>query len=544
MTEQPQNKKPLIIMSILGLLVMTVIAYVFTRPQASLMVTDLYQYYPENTAFYMELAPGESLTTRFVEGLDKLGKLENKGLGHSDVAMGEVLKKDFESQISLGSWIPTGQEEEAADNAEPKFLAVLPLKDGVTFETLAKDMKGDLNQFTQTQEGDATLLESKTPQHASLAIHQNNLLVANDTETLKAVLAERKTQPSVIDNPAFKPHLKLLPGKRQGTLLTHMAEFNKYADKNADDPTMEKISELQTEMQAATPVLLGSVTVKNDQYIQLNTFTPVDFSQIKDEALRKDMQALYQNQVAFNLPDILPKETVVYGGMTGLGQFYDLYVNHIADQEGKTSLESAKNQLKMVGLDLRKNVVSLFDGKSAVGVVAKKGMPEILLFLKHSDDTAKTMEQVGMMAAQMASGKVLDKKVDDSHSLKVIESPAIPVKVAYSNVQDDTLVLGTQTGVENVYSVQQKKSPSLKESALYKELAADMPAKVNGVFFVDFQQGASLMDDLAKQSRRTASQEKSFKEVLSGIEGMAGSNTTEGANMIKGQVTIKLATQK
>ncbi len=547
------NKKVLIIMSVVGLLVMATVAWVLTRTAKTNMVTELYKYYPENTAFFMEVEPGEKLASRFFTSLDKMRAMSaNKTAqaGHNDIKLASLFEKDFEPQFSAGTWVAGNKGQNASEPAQAgaarqdnPFLVVVPTKKGVTMETLAKDLKVDMANFEQKKQDDATLLVSKNQQHPPLALHDGHLLIADSEATITSALGEYKTDETLLDNPLYKENLALLPAEREGTVLTLNGEIQQLSENDVKDPTMQNVVQLQKEMQAATPVMVGSIEIDKDQYIKFNSFTPVNLSKIQKEGFRKDVKDLFAKQATFTLPNILPENTVVYGGMVGLGQYYDMYVNHIANAEGKQAISNFEKQMQMMGLDLRKNLVSLLDGKAAVGIMANAGNPEMLFFLNYTPDTEKTLSQFGMMAAQMTGGKVADKKVDEQHTIKVIESPAMPIRVAYSNVQADTVVLGTQAGVENVYAVEQNKQPALDENKLYKELAGELPSKVSGVFFVDLAKGAALIDDLSRRAPRgaNAAQQANMKELLSGFEGIAGSNSMEGEKMLKGHLTIKLA---
>lgn len=537
------NKTPLIVMSVVGLLVVSALAYFLTRPPKSPMVTELYKYYPDNTAFFVELSPGDKLSSRFFSGMDKLRAMHKDSPQQDNMQLSQLFQKDFEPQFSAGTW----KADPKSESDTLPFLMVIPTKKGVSMDTLTQDLHLPANSYSIQKEGDATFLQSKSAHTPILALHQNHLLVSNDAAILKTALEDYKTPSSLLDNPLYKNNLKLLPTERQGTVLALTEEFrdlSQQAPSPAKNPTLDNLSELQQKLQAATPVMVASVKVDKDQFIHFDSFTPVDLAKVEDTAFRKDIQSLYSHQATFQLSQILPQNTVLYGGMVGLADYYDLYINHIATKEDKTSIESFENQLKMMGLDLRKNLISLLDGKSAIGVTASTGQPNILLFLNSTPDTQKAIDQFGMMAAQMTGGKMNDKQVEGDHTLKVLESPMMPIKVAYSNVDTGTLAFGTQAGLEEVYAIEQKKSPSLNENKLYKELSASMPSKVNGLFFINLQEGAALVDELAKKSPASAASRKNqVKELFSGIEGVAGSNTLDPSNVLKGHVTVKLTPQ-
>lgn len=541
--KSPQKSKALLIMTVLGLIAVSVIVWAMNRPSQSRMVTDAYQYYPENTAFYMELAPGDKLAGRFLQGLDNLRAMTKKDNAHSNMQIETLFKKDFEPAISFGVWMPSEGDATTSTQKEAPVLLVIPVKKGVTLETIAADLNIPSDEYSIIKVDDASVIQGKT-NHPPVALHQDHLLAASSMEVLKQALQERKTPQTLLDNPLYKNNLGLLPQQRQGTvLMSNKALQQLPKDNGAADANLEMFVEFQKQLQAATPVMLASITVNQDQYLHFDAFTPVDLAKIENEAFRKDVKSLYQAQASFDLANMLPKDTVMFGGMAGLANYYDLYMNHFADTQGKQNMEQVAAQLKMMGLDLRKNLISLVDGKSGIGVVAKQGQPDVLVFFNNTPDTQKTLEQFGMIAAQMTGGRLTDKQMDADHSVKILESRQLPVKMAFSEVQKDTLVLGTQNGLEGMYSVQQKKAPSLKDNALYKELSAALPDKANGVFFVDLDQGAKMLDELAQKTPRRSlpGDELKFKQVLGGIEGIAGSNTVQGEKMLKGHLIIKLS---
>ncbi len=541
---QPKsNNAKLLIMALLGLVAVAAAVFFFMQPKKGQLVTELYRYYPENTGLYVELAPGDQLASRFFNGVDKLRTLSNPRSPKIDVQLSQLFEKDFQPVFGFGSWpSTTANNSQAAPNNE--FLAVIPTRGNVTPESLAKTLGLPMEQLAVTKEGDTTLITTKSPSNGAMALHKGNLLTAENVDVLRAAVKEYQTSKTLLDNPLFKDNLGLLPEKRQGTVLMASAAFNRMPPNlpgAVKNDTMVKIAEFQQQMQTATPVMVGSISIEKDQYIQFDTFTPLALDKIKNESFRKDIAQALTSQSTLDMAKLLPENTVLYGGMAGLGHYYDLYANHIATEESKASLNTITTQLQALGLDLRKNIISLFDGKAAIGLMAKNGQPDVLVFLNQNADTTKTMEQLGAMTAQMTGGQMVDQKVDASHSLKVLQSPALPLKVGYSGVQTDTLAVGTQDGLQTMYSIQQKKAPSLSESKLYKELTEKLPAKSSGIFYMDVRNSAALLDAASKGA---ISGQAGMKEVLGGIEGIAGANTLDGNKLLKGHMTVKLASEQ
>ncbi len=538
------TKSVLIPMSIAGLLILGIVVFVILHQHKSTgFISDLHQYYPENTAFYMEISPGEKLSVRLLKGLDRLRALRSQTPSQEQASMKTLFKKDFQPMISVGVWLPEPQGKPDATN-HGTFLMVIPTRSGLTAETLVSDLKLPLSAVNITHDGGATFLQSKTDSHPVLALYHDHLLAAYSQDTVKQALAIRQSNHSLLDNPLYKKNLTFLPQERQGTVLALTGQFQKLPDSNLNNPSLQKLIAFQRQIQAATPVMVGSLTINKDQFIHFDSFTPVDFSRVSDQSFRDDIKTLYQKQAVFDLPKFLPEDTVLYGGMLGLGQYYDIYANHIATQEGKDALANVDNQLKMVGLDLRKDIIGLLDGKSAIGVISHHGQPDVLLFLNNTSDTQKALSQLGTMAAQLTGGKFFVQKMDQKHDVKVLQTPSVPVKIAYSDVEPDTLALGTQSAMEKMYTIEQKKDPSLNDNKLYQELTASMPKQVNGVFFVDFQKSAALLDDVRKMAHAPQAAQFSktnFQTVLSGIDGVAGANTMDlKNNVLNGHITVKL----
>jgi hypothetical protein len=72
-----KNPKRLIVSTLCVLMILGGAGYWWLRPSLG-VPGELYRYYPENTGFYVELAPGEKLSRRFVSYLDQQAALEDQ----------------------------------------------------------------------------------------------------------------------------------------------------------------------------------------------------------------------------------------------------------------------------------------------------------------------------------------------------------------------------------------------------------------------------------------------------------------------------------
>jgi Protein of unknown function (DUF3352) len=537
-----QPKYQIIVIALICLAIVWAVLYFggdYLRPR---MVTKFYRYYPPQTIFYLEASPGEKLSLNLFKRIETLLASSGNNLNTQDVPLAEVFQKDFQPTFSYGIWAAKGTlGSHSVNQATPTLIAV-SLKPEVTPKTLAADLKVPMDNFQVTSQGDAQILISKNPQYPLLAFHDHTLLIANSTNTLNQALNAFKTQNSLLNNALFKWNARLLPKERQGTLFSSL-QMQFYPNEQTQNKTIRNILLLQRLMQKAAPVLVASIRFERDQIIHFESFTHMDLSQLPDDSFRKDFQRLFQKQESLNLAQVLPQDTVFYGSMVGLGGYYDLFNSHIADEDVKKTVSTLNNQLKIFGLDLRKNLISLVDGESAIDIVEHQNHPDLLIFLTQNPDNQKTMDQLGMVAAKMSRGAILEKNVDSTHSIKLVASPAFPLQIGYSNFQNDVLVLGSKAGLEGLYERQQKKQSSLKDSRLYQDLFPMMPSKVNSVFYVDVHQVMALLDQLVQHAPRgvDVSRTKRLKDLLNGVEGIGGVNTLENENMFKGYYTVKLS---
>lgn len=557
-----RRKLPFIIAGVVAVLALVYMA-VFGFSKGKL-VTDHDRYYPERAAFYMEIAPSEKLATRVLSGMDQMRGMVDK---HPPLlSLSSTFNKDFEPIISMGFWDmkPHPKPEESPSS----YLVVVTVKKGVTLQQVADDFKLPKDAYTitpgvpgtgpKTTGGKPDTLISKAAGSAKtvMALDGNHLLLTNSQAVLDEALAQDDPHKKLLANPLFRDNLKYLSQRRQGTILSSSSGIPTMdpsdpmvAKAMAARPAMKRFVDLQQEFAQAVPGSVMGIEIQNDRLVRINCYSPTDLGKITNASFRKDIQDLLTQTYTFDVPTVLPQTTVVYFGVSNLSKYYDMYVNYVASDSDKRMIADTENKAKMFGLDLRKNVIGIFDGKFGVSLLSNAGHPDVSVFFDYNENTKKTLAQLTAVATAALQAQQSEKAIDDKHTLTVLESPASSTKLAFGNVLQDTVAIGTQGGVEEIFSVQQHKAEALNNSALYKELTAGMPAKGNFIFFISFKDGVKLLEKVTQtppdpksgMPKTDAKQREKALDFLKSFEGVAALSTADSDRMMHGVMTLKLS---
>lgn len=536
--QTPTNQAPKWLALAAGLLVAGGIGFWLFQQNQPKMVTELYRYYPQNTAMFMEIKPSQTLASKIVRGLDSLSSVirQKQGLPNTQL-LSELFNKDFEPTLAAGVW----QMAEPAKAQQGKFLAVITLKKGVSPQTILTDMKLNPNQYEQSDYNGAKLFINRSSQAPSMAFHNNQLLLSDTEDTLKASVDEYKTPESLLTQPFIKQHIGELPAQREGTILVVSSEMQALTPKNTRNQLQAPLEAFQEKIRPAFPGTLAAIQVSNDRLIKVESSSPMDATQITDATLRSDMVALLGKKGAFSMPGTLPESTTLFAGMVDLAGYYDFFLKYIAPSDSQKMVEQASAQLKVMGLDLRKNIVALLEGPTAVGVANVSTPPQIALFLNHSADTVKTLDQLSALAAQMTGGRVVEKQLDSQTKANIIESRFIPVSLGYSAPEQKPLVFGTTSALETMATVSSGKAPAFGNTALYKELTSGFPQQLNNIFFLNTHNTSQWIDALSQgRSAKQAAGSLAIKQLLNSMDGVAMATTMDGQRMV-GYTVIKLS---
>jgi hypothetical protein len=502
-------------------------------------VTNLYRYYPENVSYYVELNTKENHAKRILGTLDKLGQKFNAST-NTPKKLAEEYPKYFENNLSVGLWVDTPKaekdgsiSEQAAANAvqNPHVVVAIPVKSGVTFDKIQTglEIQKPVSSTLVTKKSKVTAYSISAPGNTDntsvMAIVNNTLLVSEDEKTLQAAIEQSEGDKNIGTNEAVTKHLGALDAGRQGTIVSiQQPTVFEGMVKNAA-PESKSMMLFLKQIQEVAPVSVGSIKIDDAKHVlDITTLTPLDFSKITNSDLRKELEGLMTKNQTLSLPATISQDSILSFGIYGLSNYYDIYMKHFATDADKKSIQQANDQLKMMNLDVRKNIVALFDETSAISITSLTPKTELALLLNSTEDTKRTLDQVSTMLTQMAQGKLAEATANGK-AYKTLEAPGMPFKLAFGEIQPKVLAIGTLPAVQVLPAL--SKGPSLENNGLYKDLSQGVPASCYSFVFVNLDALTKQIPDFAEM--------KDF-----GLKGALAVNVADkGKNMFTGQLRIK-----
>lgn len=535
---------------------------------------DLYRYYPASTGFYLELAPGEKLTRRFLAYLDEQATLEDKsaeqppaqsatpgrrtpektaaGSDAIDQAAREALKarqrrfrhaflqkfnETFDPYFSLGAWPDPAAKPNATQLAEGAgyILIIFPLKENLTPEAVLQRFDLPLSDFDRhqlkPQRGGVMNYLTSRENGVSLAVLDQKLLIANSAETMTATLRHGKSERgNVYDNPNNRTFLAHLPRFRQGTFVMNNSV---YAQKALDPETLGRSLGRQVAgMSGFLPLTVGAIDIKAGNVIGVRFITPLLLDALPNAAMKADLQALYQDRAHFDQARRLPADTRLMVGFAGADRIFDFYRDFLLTPEADRYLKVSGFFLNGFRLDLRKDVVGLLENRT---VLASRNMgqkPALILMTDKDDRKDKTLDKLSALFASNAFPiKQKTEQVGDYSIRTLSVSDLVPNRrteaVSYGTV-GNSLVFATPVDFLDTLNVSRGQTSALSESPLYENLDNGMPATSSA--FVFFRPGVP-------------GQQRSWLEALS-LALWAEPFRPDQIDLLHGQLNIQLSAPK
>lgn len=510
------------------------------------MATDHYRYYPETTQFYMESAPGDKLTLRGVRWLDQYLKVmkndwsqrpefasmsKNHGLDvlNTDLVQKyhEKLEPYLEPKFSIGAWnlsvpIPSASGEASAPpKPSGNIMVMFSTKPGFSLQKFIAEFDTEGKAAPLIQKDAEKAIEylpfpdsSPSQVQASLVSHKDHLFLLFDftdkNAAMSRVLETAKGDQNLLKNPEFSKYMGLLDRDRQGTVLisikgligTYLNEQSPLMVELSKNPQAKVVKDILQPIPEIAPVILASVKVENNEFIRQKAVMPINLDKITNEALRKDIQKLLTPPEHAMEPGSLPKSTVTYFSISNLAGIYDLILTHVPVKELKQKVEESSKPLKMVGLDLRKNLLGMLDGMTGMLMMNSEKAPELVFLLHNSADTQQTFEQLSAAATSFAQAEKTEKTMSGQHKMVILGSPSapIPFKPAFGPVSEENIAVGTETGLTELYAAAGDKSLTLANVPLFQELTRGFPKKVSSFNYLDYPGMHKMMESLLKSA--------------------------------------------
>lgn len=495
-------------------------------------VTELYQYFPKESSFYVEFKPSEQDAQKMLAAVDKLsakygalsplshdaGSKQSKYVGQVQKIshqVSQVFSKDFEPQAAIGYWIDEVNNSKQSENTTASLpenlqdhsLAVMPLKPNVTFETIKQDLKLVVAapvEVNTTAGKIATYTEVNNK--LVYAVVQNNLLISQDTKTLATVLEVKADKnKSLISSSVVDKNLGRLHAERQGTLVFQQNKLVKQLQEKQLQAIERKsaqndfVSQFVRQLDNISEGSVGEINLDSKNLlVSVDMFTPMDFSKIKDATLRSELQGFYTQNGHANMSDFLSDATVFALGVNGLDHVVTIYEN-ILQNTPQTSgrVDAMKSQLKAIGLDWKQNVVGMF--KNTTGLVLAKQavpspVPNVMLLLNNSGDTQKTIDTLVKRISPLAGAP--SEKTVNGKKISTLSSPLLPAGISFGDVGSGFYALGLSPALHSLPSLGNAKS--LSTDATYKTLTTGL---VNGSVFFVFANWKDLVQQVPQLSK-------------------------------------------
>ncbi|MCE3236494.1 MAG: hypothetical protein K0Q50_2685 [Vampirovibrio sp.] len=516
-----KNKKQLISLSlVLGLLA------AFTLYKLAIefggVPGKLYQYYPASTGFYLELAPGEKLTRRFVAFLQEQNLQEEQSRAKQKKAMlAELQKQDagklspqqmqallppedesqrksfrrvflekfnstFEPYLSLGAWPDRSKAQPSTligQTGEGNTLIVLPLKDNLDLAAVIERFGLDLKDFKQINTKDESYLEEKNSGTA-LAVLNRKLLITNTPEAMQATLKHyREHQPNVFDQAINKTYLAKLPWLRQGTFILNNSVYTRKALESKG-----KLSAQVAGMSDIFPLTVGAIQAKADQRVSVRFITPIQFNNIADKHLRNSLQAIAQPAEAFTQAGQLPADTGMMIGMIGLDKAYDFYQDYMMPAENARWLKMMEIILSGFRVDLRKDVINLLEKRT---VIASRfgDKPSLIMLLEKNEAKDKSLDKISTLLSTNAFPIKQETEQVNEVTSRMLSLPVPIPGHADSRLQYGTigtaLVFATPADFRETVDVSRKQQKSLAETPSYRVVMDGLPNLTNAVAYLN-----------------------------------------------------------
>lgn len=495
--------------------------------------TDLYQFFPKKTGFYLELVPTQSIVNRLektilaINGTSKTQTQVDENTAKIQKFF-EVYNNEFEKKVALGAWSDIEKvlisprkpaKTVAAKRKTPvkptystkvttHYIAVTELQSPAFAEQLLTIFKLKKPNVKIIQNQFGTFIDDKTKDGLDIAITDKYLLIGDSVAVLQKAFSEQSNiKNSISERSEYNDVLKLLPSQRQGTILYATDFLNDLSQRAWLSVPMTKLKGMQnytgilksySQIYKAFPVVAGSIQIDDSMQIVTHFKTPAYFEKTPNQALASDLKNILIQQISRDeLTRLLPPETLLLGQVQGIAPYYDLAKTYFLSPGSKQWLASnVENKSGELGLDFRTNILGFFDQHIGFAFMLKD-KPKGLLFLNKTERTEQTIEKgLGFLAfLPETSFKVED--LSSEIKLRTINSKKQSLlNLGILSLPNNYTVIGSQDTVQQTASrYSENELEQLSDTALFKVLSHDYPDNISSFFFLN---GKDLLQNIDK----------------------------------------------
>ncbi len=567
----------------------------------------LYQYYPVNTGFYMELAPGDRLTHQFVRYLSEQANLDDqrlvqKGVSKRPIApppiasapsgtvfpgsapvkpLGRTVKASlfphpsvhlltpsltnkaagvsrtgpdvahttttpvfalpaeslpsasevvaekiflerarkerrfrhaflekfndtFESYFSIGTWptVPLIPALKAVDTTDTKalthvistgsgdiplvapqgnVLVIFPLRQNLKLSAIVQRFDMETSDFQSHHAGNWDYYEEEG-NGTCLAVLDQKLLVTSTSAAMELALSHHASDAAnVFDESENKAFLAQLPFFRQGTFLLNNRVYAPKTSLNGAPPSQMT--------NVILPLIAGSVQLQPGNVLSFQSVAPIYLDNIPDENLRKRLRSVYYSPLVLDSQaQKLPVDTALMLSVANLDQYYDVYESSLMPTGVRQWVNSADMVLGTFKLNLRRDVIGLFQKRSVLAATSGKHLP--YLMMDATDAKTKSLTQVSTVLSSDVLPWHEHHEKRGSFQLNTVQLPPSPWgaggplsygtienSVAFAAPSDYLALLQTNTG----------KTQNLTTVPLFQSVTRGFPSKVNASLYLNLQ---------------------------------------------------------
>lgn len=492
------------------------------------MTENYASFYPASTSVYVDI----NLNDKNIKEINQVSNLHINGisdiLSHifSDIyrnknqkQINKLIFQTFENNPAFGIWSDNNNQ------AVKRSLFIVPIKREIKIRPLFQLLFGSNKKLTD-KEFKGYKITTSFDKKGAFTILGNKLFLADSYETLVFIIKNYLVgnSDSLYDRKDVIKALHLLEKKRIGTIIftdlsSDLSNLNVFAGKKYDIKQVTAISILQD---------------KNRVYF--NSYTPLNFSQIKDKLFKKACKEIFKNHSSINfIPDFLPINTISFMSINRLSD----YINFALELSGlkpSPEYEEGKNFIKMVtSLDFDKDILDILNKNTVFAAVdTGEKRPAFVVALPCGKNTNYIISRlVKLIPAQDPSAEI-SKITCKNLELGLISSRKFPVSLVYGQINPDLFVIGEKSAVVSIIDTSHKNKTNVADTGIYKNLIENIPANPRILVYMN-------MNDINRINKK----QKLFRNIT--ILNKIANNTrcalfiiNTSHNIIKGSLMLNL----
>lgn len=608
------NRTGLMALVAAGVMLLVIVGVMLTRGPAGPEIS-LHQHYPENTGFYIEVAPGEDLVQRFLMFLDRQYDQKNglstdarttepatpldpeqsgtqaepsgeevteespepeepsepseqaeskeadtgvaipaetgsAAAGSFQSALIEKFNTTFKPQVSLGVWLQPANgsgedpETESSETESPKSesLVALPLKEQLSLEALVQRFHSSPSEFTRKSAYGVDYFVNRD-NRSTFAIVGNDLLIASTPKAMETVLEHhQENTPDVFENPVNRKYLALLPGNRQGTILINNTVYSEEVSRFGGRRVQRQVAG-QTGIYARyMPVTLIALYREGAQLLRLDTYTPFEVGNMKNQALAKGLRAWYRKQGDFQAAVDLPEDTTFFLALNGLDRAFDIYRAQGMSAEQQAGIKGFETVVQDFGLDFREDIVGLLEGEFVMAGRQENKTP--IFLIEKNRQKERVLDRLSqVMAGGFKPVESEEERMGDVRA-RTFSMPASQSRITIGALRSAIGITSAET-FPDLAKVKNGKKKSLRQAQRFRNIQGHLPSKGTVKFYVDIaRERAQLERQLAKRDGPALSvnvPEYEWLDAMGGVFWVRQYRT--GEDLIRGRIILQLRPQ-